>query len=154
MDSFPLLIGDTLYDECIQDFIDNTTCTILKCMVCLPNADNKKHAIYRVRLTFKPTKKTIYITFQNQLQAYEPPHVSIEDVIVCLNADIIWWYEGSWTITSNGQTDRSFENYKKFYIKYNNPYYQLSEYVLFKNEIILLKKFFGEYFDAFYYLAL
>lgn len=154
MESFPLLIGDTLYDECIQDFIDNTTCSIVKCTVCIPNVNNKKQVLYRLRITFKPTKKTLYITFQNQLEAYEPPHVTVEDVVVCLNADIIWWYEGWWAITPYGKIDRSFRNYKRFYMKCNNPYCHLSEYILFKNEIILLKKFFGDYFDAFYYLSL
>jgi hypothetical protein len=149
MQSFPLLIGDTIYDETFQDFVDNTTCHIMQYHVCLPR-DKTKHAIYRVRVTFKPTQKTIFVTFQNKLQEYEPPHVSIVDILSCLKADLWWWYDGYWTRNPDGTYNPSYKNYKHFYLKHKNPFFDLHQYIMFKNEVMLLKKLFVDHYDAFY----
>ena len=149
MQSFPLLIGDTIYDETFQDFVDNTTCHIMQYNVWL-TCDQTKHAIYRVRVTFKPTQKTIFVTFQNKLQEYEPPHFSIADILSCLKTDLWWWYDGYWTRNYDGAYNPSYTNYKDFYLKHNNPFSDLYQYIMFKNEVILLKKVFADYYDAFY----
>ncbi len=153
MRSFPLLIRDTLYDETIQYFLDNVSCKILKFEVYNVN-NTKKDVLYRLRLTFTPTHKSIYITFLNELELYEPPHISSKDVLLCLNADLLWWYEGCWARSYDGRCEQSFSNYKRFYTKYMSPFCSLSEYVLYKNEVIILKKFFGSDYEAFYYLPL
>jgi hypothetical protein len=113
-----------------------------------------KHAIYRIRVTFKPTQKTIFVTFQNKLQEYEPPHVSIADVLSCLKADLWWWHEGYWTKDFDGTYNPSYTNYKNFYLKHKNPFYDLYQYIMFKNEVIVLKKLFVEYYDTFYNMDL
>ena len=149
MRSFPLLIGDTIYDETFQDFVDNMTCYIMQYDVC-PSHDHAKHVIYRLRITFTPTQKTMFITFQNKLQEYEPPHVSIADILSCLKTDLWWWYDGYWTKNYDGAYNPSYNNYKDFYLKHKNPFFDLHQYIMFKNEVIILKKMFGDYYDAFY----
>jgi hypothetical protein len=140
MHSFPLLIGDTIYDDTFQDFVDNTTCHIIQYHICLPR-EHIKHAIYRVRVTFKPTQKTIFVTFQNKLQEYEPPHVLTAAILSCLKADLWWWYDGYWTRNPDGTYNPSYTNYKDFYLKHNNPFFDLHQDIMFKNEVFLLKKF-------------
>ena len=153
MESFPLLIIDTIYDEDFEDFVNNTTCHIIESHVCQPR-NQTKHAIYRVRVTFKPTQKTMFVTFQNKLQEFEPPHVSIADVLSCLKADLWWWYEGYWTMNPDGTYNPSYTNYKNFYLKHNNPFFDLHQYIMFKNEVIILRKFFGDNYDTFYNIDL
>lgn len=151
MKSYPLWIRDVLYDETLQDFVDNFSIKITNCNVCIFKQDTK-HVFYRLRIHFKPTGKTMYITFQNQLDAYAPPHVSKEDVIICLNADLLWWHEGSWCINRDGTMDNSYKKYKQFYVKYKCPYYTVQEYILYRNEVINLTKVLGSFYEPFYYL--
>jgi hypothetical protein len=153
MESYPLSIGDTVYDDNFEDFVNNTTCHIIESHVCQP-WNNTKHAIYRARITFKRTQKTMFVTFQNKLQEYEPPHFSVADVLSCLKADLWWWCEGYWTKDPDGTYNPSYTNYKNFYLKHNNPFFDLYQYIMFKNEIIILRKFFAEYYDTFYNIDL
>lgn len=149
--SFPLWIREEIYEPSLCDFVDNFVVTITKCHVCQV-CENRKHAFYRLRLTYKPTNRTMFVTFQNQLDAYEPPHINKEDVIICLNADLLWWYEGAWCMKQDGQTDYSYNMFKTFYTQHNFPYSNLHEFILFRNEVICLKKVLGDDFNAFYFL--
>ncbi len=104
---------------------------------------------YRIRLTYKPTNKTMLITYENGLQAYEPVHVNIADLIYCLNADIAWWNEGGWTWCPGGIIDHSYASYKAFYTDLNNEQPTIKEYVKFKNQVITLKKVLEDDYDLF-----
>lgn len=153
MRSHPILVRTTLYNEDMEYFQSNMTHTIVRCRL-LSLSKTHKVVLYRLRLFFKPTKKIMFITFQNELQVYEPPHVSTEDILICLNADLLWWHEGFWIHHGDKTKQQTFQQYKHCYTKYVSPICLLSEYVLYKNEVIALKKFFEKDYDAFYYLPL
>jgi hypothetical protein len=149
--SFPLWIREELHEFALFDFVNNFDITITNCSVCKV-CNHKKHAFYRLRLTYIPTNRTMFITFQNQLDAFEPPHIVKEDVIICLNADLLWWYEGAWCVKHNGLYDYSYRMFRRFYDQHNFPYSSVHEFILFRNEVICLKKVLGDDFEAFYFL--